>query len=87
MPRITVSGEIDAPPEVVFDAITNIERLPEVNEDVLRVEFLGDRRSGVGTRFRETRRMGKREMETELEVTEHMPHERARMVTDSHGTV
>lgn len=87
MTRVTVGGPIDASPEVVFDAVTNIERLPEINEDVVRIEFLGEQKSGVGTRFRETRRMGKREMDTDLEVTEYVPHERARMVTDSHGTV
>lgn len=87
MTRIKVARDIAAPPEVVFGAVADIERLPEVNEEVVRIEFLGEQRSGVGTRFRETRRMGKREMETELEVTEYEAPTRARMVTDSHGTV
>lgn len=31
--------------------------------------------------------MGKREMKTELDVTEYVENERIRMVADSHGTV
>ena len=87
MTRISVTREIAAPVDVVFDAITNIERLPETNPDVVRVEFLGEQRSGVGTRFRETRAMGKKQMDTDLEIVELVPGEHARMVTDSHGTI
>lgn len=87
MTQITVSREIAAPVDVVFDAVTNVERLPDTSPDVVRVEFLGDQRSGVGTRFRETRVMGSKEMDTDLEIVELVPGERARMVTDSHGTV
>ena len=87
MTRITVSREISAPREVVFSAVTDIARMPDVNADVVHVEFLSEQRSGVGTRFRETRRMGKREMGTDLEITEFEAPRHARMVTDSHGTV
>ena len=87
MTRITVRREIAASPEVVFRTITDVEGMPDANPDVVRVEFLSEQRSGVGTRFRETRRMEKKEMDTDLEVTEFDPPARARMVTDSHGTV
>ena len=87
MTQITVQRTIDAPLGTVFRAVTEVENLPASIPDVVSVEFLSEARSGVGTRFRETRRMGKREMQTELEVTELVPNERARMVADSHGTV
>ena len=87
MTRVVVERAIDAPPEDVFRYVTDIERLPENNPDVVAVEFLTDSRSGVGTRFRETRRMGKREMVSEIEVTEYQANERARMVNDMNGTV
>ncbi|MEL6906432.1 MAG: SRPBCC family protein [Planctomycetota bacterium] len=87
MTRIAVERAIDAPPEVVFAAVADIEHLPDVSEDVVGIEFLTEQRFGVGTRFRETRRMGKRTMDTDLEVTEYDPPHRVRMVTDSHGTV
>jgi len=87
MTMIAVQREIDAPVETVFRAVTEIERFPDIQPDVLAIEFLTESRSGVGTRFRETRRQGKNEMITELEVTEFDPPQRARMVTDSHGTI
>lgn len=44
-------------------------------------------KSGVGTRFRETRLMKGKEATTELEVTEFVENDHVRYVTDSHGTV
>jgi uncharacterized protein YndB with AHSA1/START domain len=87
MSRITVSRTVAAPVATVFAVVTNIERLPESNPDVVRVEFLTDQRSGAGTRFRETRSSRGREMVTELEVTEYVENEHARFVTDTGGTV
>ena len=87
MTRVTVRASIDAPVEVVFAAVTDIENLPATNPDIAKIEFLGERRSGVGTRFRETRMMKGKPAVTDLEVTEFVENERARMVTDSHGTV
>lgn len=87
MTKVEVHSKIDAPVEVVFRAVTDIANLPATNPAIVGIEFLTEQRSGVGTRFRETRRMKKKEMVTELEVTEHEPNRRARMVADSHGTV
>ena len=87
MSRVAVSRRIAAPRERVFRAITDIERFPDHDPDIVAVEFLTEQRSGVGTRFRETRRMKKREMVTELEVTEFETNRRVRMVADTHGTV
>ena len=49
--------------------------------------FLSEVRTGVGTRFRETRLMHGKERSTELEVTEYVENERVRMVADTDGTV
>ncbi len=88
MTRIVAQRTIDAPAADVFRTVSDIENLPSTNADILHIEFLTESRSGVGTRFRETRRMKSKEMVTELEVTEFDPHaHRVRMVTDSHGTV
>lgn len=55
--------------------------------DIINVEFLSDVKSGIGTRFRETRLMNGKEAMTELEVTEFVENDHVRMVTDSHGAV
>ncbi len=87
MPLISVARTIQAPPEVVFQAVTDIGNLPATNPEILRVEFLSEQRAGAGARFRETRLMGRKEMDTELEMTEFSPPISARMVSDQGGTV
>ena len=88
MKPVTVAATIAADPDRVFEAIVAIERLPETSPDTVSVTFLGEQRAGAGTRFRETRRMGKKTQEFELELTECEPYGRtARFVTDHEGTV
>jgi uncharacterized protein YndB with AHSA1/START domain len=88
MTTVRLIRQIAASPDRVFEAASDIRRFPEMNPDVVAVEFLTEQHSGVGTRFRETRRMKNREMVTELEVTEYDPaRRRIRMVTDMGGTV
>lgn len=87
MGHLRSQRHIDAPPALVFETIASPERLPEVNPAVRKVEFLTEQRSGLGTRFRETRVMGGREAESEFEYTEHEAPERVRIVTDAGGAV
>ena len=90
MPVITETLPIAAPPERVFADITDVARFPETQPEVLAVEFLTEGGfSGIGTRFREIRDMGRgKTLVTELEVTEYAPEAgRVRMVADTHGTV
>jgi ribosome-associated toxin RatA of RatAB toxin-antitoxin module len=83
---ISVKKLIEAEVGEVFDAVADVAGTPEWVPDVERIEFLGEQRSGVGTRFRETRLSRGKPMETDLEITE-LEETRVRMVTDSHGTV
>ena len=85
--RVICKQSINATREVVYDAITNIPNLPNTNPDIVKVEFISDQRSGAGTRFRETRKMGKRELVSELEIVEMTPPHTARFVTDTNGVV
>ena len=87
MSSTTVTRTIDAPQELVFAAVSEVENLPRVVPDIVGIEILGDSDSGVGTRFRETRLMSGKEAVTELEVTEFVENERVRMIADSHGTI
>ena len=67
--------------------ISDINNFSKSIPDVINVEFLSDVKSGVGTRFRETRLMKGKEAMTELEVTEFVENDHVRYVTDSDGTV
>jgi uncharacterized protein YndB with AHSA1/START domain len=87
MIRISVTRTINAPADLVFTTISAISDLPNVVPDITNVEFLSEIKSGVGTRFIETRVVNGKENTTELEVTEFVENERIRMVTDSHGTI
>lgn len=88
MTTISLTRQIAASPARVFEAAADISSFPDANPDVVSVEFVTAQTEGVGTRFRETRRMGKRSLVTELEVTEYDPAaRRVRMVTDMGGTV
>jgi uncharacterized membrane protein len=85
--KMTVTRTIDAPIERVFQTVADIENFKEAIPHIKNVQFLTERRSGVGTRFAETRLMKGREATTELEVTEYVENEHVRVVADSHGTV
>lgn len=87
MPTVTVFQTIEAPAAIVFAAVSDIAALPSTNPDIVAIEFLTDQRVGVGTRFRETRKMGNTEVVTDLEVYEYDPdRHRFRCVADTHGT-
>lgn len=87
MNRVTLVEIIEAPAETVWSIISDVERLPDREEAVEKIEFLTDQRTGPGTRFRETRSMGSRSVDTELEITESVPNESIRFVSDTGGTV
>lgn len=87
MTRTIIQRTIDAPASLVFETIAHAERFASAIPGILGVEFLTERRSGVGTRFRETRVVKGRESATELEVTEFVQDERIRLIADSNGTI
>jgi len=72
---------------VVFKTISEIDRFSAAIPQIVNVEILSDVKSGVGTRFRETRLMRGKEAAVELEVTEFVENDRIRIVSDAHGTV
>ena len=85
--KITLRREVAAPVETVFDTIAHIDNYMQVVPEIVGVEHLSETRRGVGARFRETRRMRGREASTVLEVTEYVPNERVRLVSEAGGTV
>ena len=84
MARWTVTRTINAPIETVFSAISDVDHFAEVRPQVVKIEFLSDIHSGVGTRFRETRRMKDKDSINDLEITEFERDRRIRFVTTNH---
>ena len=87
MSRTAITRNIDAPVERVFDTVAHIENFSTAVPHITSVEFLGQQRRGVGTKFRETRIFRGRQASTELEVTEYVENERVRLVADEGGTI
>jgi carbon monoxide dehydrogenase subunit G len=86
MAQATVTRTINAPIDMVFKTISDINDFSKAVPGIVNVEIISDVKSGVVTRFRETRLMNGKEATTELEVTEFIENDRLRIVADSHGT-
>ena len=82
-----VTRTIAAPVGRVFSTVADIAQFSRAIPQIVKVEYLSDVRSGVGTRFRETRLMKSKEITTELEVTEWVVNDHVRLVADSNVTV
>jgi len=84
---IICTQPIEAPVSRVFSIISDSRRYADAVPHVVKIEFLSDQQIGVGTRFRETRLMGKREAVAEFEVTEYIENDRLRILSDAGGTI
>ncbi|WP_406058885.1 SRPBCC family protein [Streptomyces sp. NBC_01077] len=82
---VVVERRVDASPGRVWESITDLRDMPRVLSGVERVEVLTEGGFGVGTRWRETRRMLGKEATEEMLVTESEPPDRYVTVAESHG--
>ena len=87
MTKTKVTRKINAPIEKVFKTVADISQFSEAIPHIIKIEFLSDKKLGLGTRFRETRLMKGKESSTELEVTEYVENDRIRLISDTHGTI
>ena len=85
MSRTEIQRTIAAPADKVFAAVADVRQFSRAVEHIERVEFVSDTRTGLGTRFRETRRMRGRESTVELEITEFAAPERVRFLSEAGG--
>jgi carbon monoxide dehydrogenase subunit G len=84
---ITATRLIDAPIGEVFHAVADIDNFANALPHIVRVEFLTPQKTGVGTRFVETRLLKRKETRTTLEVVEYVEAEMVRLVSDQGGTI
>lgn len=66
--RIQLSHQVSAPPERVFAALTDVDRIAEWLPGHVRVERLTDGPVRVGSKWRETRKVFKKDSTEEFEV-------------------
>jgi uncharacterized protein YndB with AHSA1/START domain len=64
---------LPAPPERVFQALTDLDSAAEWMPGFVGIDRVGDVRQGVGTRWRETRIIYGKEVTEEIEVTHYHP--------------
>ncbi len=69
MASFKLTRRVEAPIDAVFDIFSDIPRADEMIEAIVKIEMLTDGPVGVGTRWRETRMMFKREATEEMWVT------------------
>lgn len=82
---VAVERRIAAPRDRVWAALTNLKGMEGVLSGVTRVEVLTKEPFGVGTRWRETRRMFGKEATEEMWVSACAPAERYVAEAESHG--
>ncbi len=85
MSHTEIQRTIAAPADKVFAAVADVRQFSRAVENIERVEFVSDTRTGLGTRFRETRIMRGREATVELEITEFAAPERVRFLSEAGG--
>ena len=86
MASISVSREINASPDRVFEVFADLHKAPERVKGIKSLEVLTDGPISNGTRFRETRVMFGKEATEEMEFTAFEPGRRYVVSADSHGS-
>ena len=69
MQPITASKRLNAPLDTVWEVMADFENAADRIQAIVKLEVLTDGPVGLGTRFRETRIMFKKEATEEMEIT------------------
>ncbi|MFO0797896.1 MAG: SRPBCC family protein [Gemmataceae bacterium] len=87
MPGFDLSHTVAAPLPVVFDAFTDFANAPKRVPDIIRVELLTPGPVGVGTAFKETRKMFGKECTESMTVSAFEPGKLVELSAGSCGAV
>ncbi len=85
MASVSVEQQIDAAPEDVFRAFSDFENAAQFITGIVRIEMLTTGAVRVGTRWRETRIMFKKEATEEIWLTEFEPPRQYVAEAESNG--
>lgn len=83
--EVRLSKSINAPIEKVFDVFSDITQIENRIDGITKIEILSDVKSGVGTRWRETRVMFGREATEEMEISALEANKSYEVVAESRG--
>jgi carbon monoxide dehydrogenase subunit G len=83
--EVQLSKTINAPVEKVFDVFSDITQIENRIKGITKVEILSDVKSGVGTRWRETRVMFGRQATEEMEISALEANRSYDVVAESRG--
>ncbi len=84
-PQVVVERRVAAPPDQVWRILTDLEIAADTLSGVSKTEILTPGPFGVGTRWRETRTMFRRQTTEEMTVTAYDPPHRYVAEADSRG--
>jgi hypothetical protein len=76
LPRIELVTDVHRPPAQVFEALTTLDNAGKWMPGFVEIEKLTPGPFGVGTRWREVRKVSGQRAEEVFEVTEHQPPSR-----------
>lgn len=85
MKPIILTKQINAPPDVVFAVASDLANAAQHVQGIERIELLTPEPVGVGTRWKETRKIMCREATETLEITAFDPPHSYRVEADSCG--
>lgn len=86
MKSILLSKQVNAPPEVVFSVASDLANAAEYVQGIERIELLTPKPIGVGTKWRETRKMMGQETTETLEITAFNPPQSYTVEANSCGS-
>lgn len=84
--EVTFTRVIEAPMDRVFLTLSQPEHFSEAIPNIIKIEIVSATKSGVGTRFRESRDMNGKLAVAEMEITELVNNHRLRLVSELAGT-
>ena len=85
MKNHTLTKQVNAPPDVVFAVASDLAKAAEHVQGIERIELLTPEPVGVGTKWRETRKMMGKEATETLEITAFDPPRSYTVEADSCG--
>lgn len=85
MVSFTLRKHFDAPPARVFEVCTDLRNADKHIRGIKKLEVVGNGPIGLGTRFRETRLMFRRECTEEMEIVSFDPPRSYVVGCESHG--